>query len=226
MPRESVPKSILNDSVHTWTLLADLAEEERKPILAYRELLVEYNTRVNLVSRASIDEIVVRHLDHCLAFNARKFPKNTQVVDWGTGGGLPGIILAILNPETEFHLVDSRNRKAEAVAHFAHELGLENVHSYPIRAEKWEGSVHYAVSRATAPLLDLWKWTSRVLKPSKELAPKFWPSGLVCLKGGDLREEHKRWDRKFPEASIKRLPLDKSIHGGAYDTKELIIVTS
>ena len=221
-----MPKSILNESPLTWTLLADLPDEERKQILAYRELLVEYNAKVNLVSRASIDEIVVRHLDHCLAFNARKFPPNTQIVDWGTGGGLPGIILALLNPDSEFHLVDSRNRKAEAVAHFAHELGLENVHSYPIRAEKWEGSVHYAVSRATAPLLDLWKWSAKVLKPSKELDPKYWPSGLICLKGGDLKEELKRQNRKYPHTKVQRIALDKMVHGGAYATKDLIIVTS
>ncbi len=208
-----------------WNLLSDLEEDKRNQILAYREILVEYNTRVNLVSRKSIEEVVVLHIDHCLAFNAKIFPPNTHVVDWGTGGGLPGILLAILFPSSVFHLVDSRNRKIEAVKYFAEKLGLSNVEAYATRAEKWEGSVHFAVSRATAPLLDLWQWSDRVLKPKKELEERYWPSGLICLKGGDLEEEVKRFDRKFGTAKLTRQKLSLEYHDGAYQEKELLVAT-
>lgn len=173
----------------TWDPLADLSPHQREQLDAFATELARVNRRVNLVSPVTIPEIEERHLVHSLALAHRAFPPGATVVDWGSGGGLPAVPLAIRFPGTQFVAVDAVGKKTEAVRLFARRLGLENLDVWNGRAEAWDGEAHYAVSRATAPLADLWGWFARVQVPLEEGPEGCWAPGLVCLKGGDLADE-------------------------------------
>ena len=171
-------------------------------------LFLDLNREVNLVSRQSAGDFRRRHTLHSLSLAELHFPAGATVVDWGTGGGLPGLPLAIAFPDTHFVLVDATRKKTEAVAAMARRLGLANLEVWWGRAETWEGRAHYAVSRATAPLRDLWSWTARVLTPLLEVpAGHEWPQGLLTLKGGDLTDEIRQHQRRFPQTSVSVAPL-------------------
>lgn len=174
---------------------------------AYERLLSQANRRLNLISRASTGGIRTRHVAHSLAISMRGFPAGAQVVDWGTGGGLPGIPLAIRFPDVTFHLVDSIYKKTRKVESFCEELGLRNVFVHRLRAEDWTEPIDYAVSRATAPLVSLWQWTQAVLRETRAPAETDWPSGLLALKGGDLREEIAVLERAFPDVAVGRTSI-------------------
>jgi 16S rRNA (guanine527-N7)-methyltransferase len=150
----------------------------------------EWNERINVISRKDIDSLYERHVLHSLAIATEfVFPAGAQIVDIGTGGGFPGIPLAIFFPEAKFHLVDSIGKKIKVVDEAVTALGLTNVRTYHARAESLpKGAFDFAVSRAVAPLLDLWTW-SRPLLRNQHLAGSPHKNGLVCLKGGDLTEE-------------------------------------
>jgi len=170
---------------------------------AYAALLLETNAHVNLIARSTDPaEVPVRHLAHSLTIARRPFPAGCCVVDFGTGGGLPGIPLAILRPDIEFVLIDSTRKKVTAVADMARTLGLANVTTHWGRAEAWDGKAHYAVSRATAPLRDLWRWFNRVRAPI-EAAPEDWVPGLLALKGGDLSDEIRVLQKVRPASHVE-----------------------
>ncbi|MFT5141493.1 MAG: 16S rRNA (guanine527-N7)-methyltransferase [Rhodothermales bacterium] len=183
---------------------SDWVPEERRPLLvAYAEEIMVWNTKVNLISRTSLDELDNRHIKHCLALAWRRFPEHARVVDWGTGGGLPAVPLAIAFPTVSFVAVDSIAKKTAALRCIVRDLGLDNVEVWQGRAEAWEGTSSYFVSRATAPLRHLWKWSKRaMIAPVEGSSPPsglqeqndsdgraIWEPGLICLKGGDLAKE-------------------------------------
>ena len=206
-------------------LLEPLTETQRTRLKELERLFLDLNQGLNLVSRQTAEDFERRHLLHSLCLAERSFPAGATVVDWGTGGGLPGLPLAIVFPETRFVLVDSTRKKIEAVATLARRLGLGNVEGWWGRAERWDGSAHYAVSRATAPLRDLWAWTQRVLTRTPEPpAPGAWRPGLLTLKGGDLREEIRQQQRRFPETSIEVEPLRALAADAYFDGKVLVQV--
>ena len=153
------------------------------------DLYKEWNQQINVISRKDIDSLYERHVLHSLAISVIcNFDKGTQVVDIGTGGGFPGIPLAIFFPECEFLLVDSIGKKIKVVQEVAAAIGLKNVTAIHGRVEEIKNrQFDYAVSRAVAPLAELWKWIKpaiRIGQKSDEL-----PNGLICLKGGDLGKE-------------------------------------
>lgn len=166
-----------------------LSDEQRQRLDEYAVLLRRFNQRINMVSREDEAHLRSRHIPHCLALAARSFPPGSSVVDWGTGGGLPAIPLAIVFPEITVYGVDSVGKKVQAVRAMARRLGLTNLLAWHGRAEQWTGTAHYSVSRATAPLDDLWRWHRRVAEPVDAPPNGAWSSGLICLKGGDLRAE-------------------------------------
>lgn len=168
---------------------ADFTEDQLDKFRKLEGLYKEWNEKINVISRKDIDALYEKHVLHSLAIAVLcSFDKGAQVIDIGTGGGFPGIPLAIFFPEVEFMLVDSIGKKIKVVQEVADGVGLKNVTAVHGRVEEIKNrKFDYAVSRAVAPLGDLWKWINPVLRvgqKSDEL-----PNGLICLKGGDLKKE-------------------------------------
>ncbi len=170
---------------------ADFTEEQLGQFRQLEALYTAWNEQINVISRKDIDRLYEKHVLHSLAIAAMcNFDDGTEVVDIGTGGGFPGIPLAIFFPKVKFLLADSIGKKIKVVEEVSQAIGLKNVTAVHCRVEEIKGrTFDYAVSRAVAPLGDLWKWVSpllRVGQKSEEL-----PNGLICLKGGNLDEEIK-----------------------------------
>ncbi len=167
----------------------DFTEEQLQQLAALDELYKDWNSKINLISRKDIDSLYEKHLLHSLSIAAAfDLPSGSSVVDIGTGGGFPGIPLAIFFPEVNFHLVDSIGKKLKVVDAIASSLDLKNISIQHTRAEDIKNrKFDYAVSRAVAPLKELWKW-ARPLLNTKSKSPDLAP-GLIVLKGGDLSVE-------------------------------------
>ncbi len=222
-----VSRETLRGLVEKSHLSLALTESQWERLEAYGKLLLRHNEQVNLISRRSAGELVERHLLHSLALAVHRFPARSSVVDWGTGGGLPGIPLAIVFPDVQVHLVDSIAKKVRAVREMVEELGLENVTVWNVRAEHWTGQAHYAVSRATAPLQKLWKWYHKVRKPLPvSLTETDWNPGLIALKGGDLSEEIRKLKRKYPQTYVQLIPLEPLLQRPYFVEKYLVHVTA
>jgi 16S rRNA (guanine527-N7)-methyltransferase len=215
-------------STQGWNPFEELTAEQEKQLDAFEEQLLRFNQRLNLISSESERKFRTQHLLHCLTLTARDFPDGCTIVDWGTGGGLPAIPLAICFPEVTVVGVDSVGKKSRAVRTIARRLGLENCFTWNGRAEEWTGEAHYSVSRATAPLADLWRWHGRVAV-SLDGAPSDdeWPTGLLALKGGDLSDEIADLRGADPDVAIERRPLDELLgRNGFFGEKEIVAVRS
>ncbi|HEV9037203.1 MAG TPA: 16S rRNA (guanine(527)-N(7))-methyltransferase RsmG [Puia sp.] len=173
---------------------ADFSPAQLQQLTALGPLYREWNAMINLISRKDIDSLYEKHVLHSLAIAAAfSFTPGMQVIDIGTGGGFPGIPLAIFFPETQFHLVDSIGKKIKVVDAVRDAIGLTNVTTRHGRAEEIKDrKFDAAVSRAVAPLKELWNWTRPLLRkssPSTTSSGEARTSGLICLKGGDLAAE-------------------------------------
>jgi 16S rRNA (guanine527-N7)-methyltransferase len=171
---------------------SDFTPEQLRQFEALGDLYKEWNARINVISRKDIDSLYEKHVLHSLAIAAVfDFPAGTDIIDIGTGGGFPGVPLAIFFPQLHFHLVDSINKKLKIVDAIKEAIGLKNVTTQHIRAEEIHNrKFDFAVSRAVAPLKELWKWSKPLLKNSQfEKEESIYKSGLICLKGGDLAQE-------------------------------------
>lgn len=205
-------------------LPVSLTDSQRATLDAYVGQMERVNQRVNLVARPAVRADLERHVRHCLALATRPFPDGAVVVDWGTGGGLPAIPLAIAFPTIQMVAVDAVGKKTEAVKLFARRLGIENVDVWNGRAEAYDGpSPHLSVSRATAPLASLWAWHTRVRAPLDAVPEAGWPAGLVCLKGGDLGSEMADFAHAFPEAAVTHAPLTDLL-GADWADKAIVTV--
>lgn len=172
----------------------DFTEEQLKQFRLLEGLYKEWNEKINVISRKDIDSLYEKHVLHSLSIAATfEFPDNSEIIDLGTGGGFPGIPLAIFFPLVKFHLVDSIGKKLKVVNAVAEGVGLKNVTTQHSRIEDIRNRPHdpagkfdFVVSRAVAPLKDLWRWSKPLLKikTPTELTP-----GLISLKGGDLSLE-------------------------------------
>lgn len=153
------------------------------------ELYKDWNSKINVISRKDIEGLYEKHVLHSLSIAAVfDFQPGSEIIDIGTGGGFPGIPLAIYFPEVKFHLVDSIAKKLKVVQGVADAIGLKNITTQHTRAEEIKNrKFDFAVSRAVAPLKELWKWSRPILK-TQIPDSKFQP-GLICLKGGDLTNE-------------------------------------
>jgi 16S rRNA (guanine527-N7)-methyltransferase len=166
-----------------------LQETHRVRLEEYASLLLQFNRVHNLISRQDTAEIYEHHVVHCLTLAIRAFPAGARIVDWGSGGGLPAIPVAIVEPEARVIAVDAVEKKMLAVGTFSRRLALKNLVTHAGRAEAFEGTGHYSISRATAPLIDLWRWHRRIARPTDSSVPDVWTPGLVALKGGNLEQE-------------------------------------
>jgi len=176
----------------------DFSAEQKEQLRALYPLYKEWNEKINVVSRKDIDALYEKHILHSLAIAAVfHFEKGTKIVDLGTGGGFPGIPLAIFFPEVEFLLTDSIGKKLKVIEAVASAIGLKNVKVRHTRTEEIKDQkFDFVVSRAVAPLRELWHWSLPILKAKGQGMPasideeKIY-GGLICLKGGDLTEEIK-----------------------------------
>jgi 16S rRNA (guanine527-N7)-methyltransferase len=166
---------------------ADFSPAQIQQLAALGDLYSHWNAKINVISRKDIDSLYIKHILHSLAI-AAAFPikPGSDVIDIGTGGGFPGIPLAIFFPNTRFHLVDSIGKKIKVVEAVSEAAGLTNITTRHGRAEEIKDrKFDLAVSRAVAPLKELWTWARPLLRKAAPGAP----SGLICLKGGDLAAE-------------------------------------
>jgi 16S rRNA (guanine527-N7)-methyltransferase len=171
---------------------ADFTPKQIEQFTALGGLYGEWNAKINVISRKDIDSLYEKHILHSLAIAAVfEFPAGMEIVDIGTGGGFPGVPLAIFFPEVKFHLVDSINKKLKIIEAVKEAVGLKNITTQHIRAEEINNrKFDFAVSRAVAPLKDLLKWSKPLMKKTHfEKDDKVYKSGLICLKGGDLGQE-------------------------------------
>jgi 16S rRNA (guanine527-N7)-methyltransferase len=173
----------------------DFSDQQLQQLKALELLYKEWNSKINVISRRDIDSLYEKHVLHSLSIAAAfKFTDGTEIIDIGTGGGFPGVPLAIFFPRVKFHLVDSIAKKLKVVDAIANEIGLKNITTEHIRAEETRNrKFDFAVSRAVASLKDLWRWSKPLLRSSK-LSTKYsvlstQTPGLICLKGGDLAKE-------------------------------------
>jgi 16S rRNA (guanine527-N7)-methyltransferase len=171
------------------TYFSDFSTTQLNQFEKLGSLYSEWNEKINVISRKDISELYERHVLHSLSIAAEfDFLPGFEIVDIGTGGGFPGVPLAIFFPEVHFHLVDSIGKKLKVVDAICSELGIKNVTTQHIRAEQIKNrKFDFAVSRAVAPLKELWSWSRPLLKKENRL-PGF-KNGLICLKGGDLAQE-------------------------------------
>lgn len=159
------------------------------------ELYHDWNAKINLISRKDIDELYVKHILHSLGIaKVMNFEPKATVLDVGTGGGFPGIPLAILFPETRFYLIDVIAKKIKVVNEVVTALGLENVKAEQLRAENMKGEFDFIVSRAVTNMPDFVSWIKDKIKKQNKHKLK---NGILYLKGGDLTEELK----DFPKAT-------------------------
>ncbi|MEZ4840932.1 MAG: 16S rRNA (guanine(527)-N(7))-methyltransferase RsmG [Flavobacteriaceae bacterium] len=178
------------------TYFPELTEAQKRQFAELKNLYSYWNTQINVISRKDIDELYIRHVLHSLGIaKVQPFKPNTHILDVGTGGGFPGIPLAILFPDTQFYLVDSIGKKIKVVQEVASTLKLQNVKAEHIRAEKVKGEFDFIVSRAVTNMDDFVKWVKNKVakKQQHEL-----PNGILYLKGGDLTEEL----ANFPKATL------------------------
>ena len=165
----------------------NLSEVQQQQFAALYDLYTDWNSKINMISRKDITNLYEHHVLHSLGIaKVMQFRPETTVMDLGTGGGFPGIPLAILFPETHFHLVDSIGKKVKVATEIANAIGLKNVTTRHCRAEEEKQLFDFVVSRAVMPLTDLLKIIRKNIKKEQHNAL---PNGLICLKGGELERE-------------------------------------
>lgn len=177
----------------------DLTEVQKEQFQKLDALYHDWNEKINVISRKDIDALYIKHVLHSLGIaKIQAFEPGTYVLDVGTGGGFPGIPLAILFPETRFYLIDVIAKKIKVVQAVADALGLKNVKAEQIRAENVKGDFDFIVSRAVTNMPDFVSWVKTKIKKQHKHELK---NGILYLKGGDLTEELK----DFPKATLYNL---------------------
>ena len=192
----------------------DLTHNQIQQFQKLEALYQDWNAKINVISRKDIDELYTKHVLHSLAIaKIQPFEPGTYVLDVGTGGGFPGIPLAILFPETRFYLIDVILKKINVVKAVAEALELKNVKAEQLRAENVKGDYDFIVSRAVTNMPDFVSWIKdKIKKQNKHLLP----NGILYLKGGDLTEEL----AAFPKA--KEYNISEFFENEFFETKKVV----
>jgi len=192
----------------------DLSAEKLEQFELLEELYKDWNQKINVVSRKDIDELYLRHVLHSISISKfQKFMPNTTVLDVGTGGGFPGIPLAILFPEVHFTLVDSIGKKIKVVQEVVDGLQLKNVSTINSRVEAIEGQFDFIVSRAVAAMPTFVHWVKGKIKKESVHQRR---NGILYLKGGDLAEELKDYK------NVELIRLSDYFEEDFFETKKLV----
>ncbi len=164
-----------------------LTETQINQFKALYDLYVDWNAKINVISRKDIENLYERHVLHSLGIaEVIQFKPNSTILDVGTGGGFPGVPLAILFPEVKFTLIDSIGKKIKVGTEVSNAIGLKNIALFHKRVQEEKGKYDFVVSRAVMPLDDLVKLSRKNISPKQQNAL---PNGLICLKGGELQHE-------------------------------------
>ncbi|WP_301920816.1 16S rRNA (guanine(527)-N(7))-methyltransferase RsmG [Ferruginibacter sp.] len=191
----------------------DFTDIQLQQFAALKDLYKEWNEKINVISRKDMENFYEHHVLHSLVIATQfEFKKGSEIMDLGSGGGFPGIPLAIFFPDTQFHLVDSINKKLKVASEIAAAIGLQNLSTQHTRAEDIKNrKFDVVVSRAVAPIKDLWWWAKPLLKKGVS------PNGLICLKGGDLTKE-------ISESNCRpRIWEVEKIFTGAFFTEKILL---
>jgi 16S rRNA (guanine527-N7)-methyltransferase len=193
-----------------------LSETQLKQFSKLEDLYIEWNAQINVISRKDIEALYVKHVLHSLGIaKVQPFLPGSKILDVGTGGGFPGIPLAIMFPETQFVLVDSIGKKIKVVEAVAEALSLQNVTAIHTRAEKVQGEFDFIVSRAVTKMDDFVKWVRKKVRRKNKHQLK---NGVLYLKGGDLSEEL----QNFPSAKL--YDLTDYFDDPFFETKKVVHV--
>ena len=207
----------MNDSKLIEKYFPQLTEKQKAQFAQLGELYREWNEKINVVSRQDIENIYEKHILHSLAIaKVVNFKDFSEILDVGTGGGFPGIPLAIMFPHCQFHLIDSIGKKIKVVTEVANALGLENVRAEQIRAEQVDGEYDFIVSRAVTRITPFYGWVKGKVNINCYNKLK---NGILYLKGGDLGEELKELGKK-----TKTFELHEYFTEEFFETKKVIHV--
>lgn len=202
------------DFIHRY--FPELSSVQLEQLVKLERTYTEWNARINVISRKDLGELYLRHVLHSLAIaKFIQFEPGSRVFDLGSGGGFPGIPLAILFPQTEFLLCDSIAKKIKVVSAVIDELQLQNARAVASRSENQKGQFDYIVSRAVAEFPIIHAMTFHLLKKKNRNGV---PGGWICLKGGEIREEF----QDFPLAQV--IPLTRWFDEPFFETKKLVFV--
>ncbi len=194
----------------------DITDQQLDQFTQAEALYQDWNTKINLVSRKDSEHLTERHILHSLAIAKYiQFAPNTKILDVGTGGGFPGIPLAIMFPQVQFHLIDSIGKKIKVVNAISEALGLRNVVAEQIRAEHVKSQYDFVVSRAVTRLATFMPWVKHAIK-RKSINDK--PNGIIYLKGGPVLDEIKEAQKK----SYKIVEISQYFDEAFFETKKVI----
>lgn len=195
----------------------NLTEEQKRQFDALYDLYLDWNAKINVISRQDIENLYIHHVLHSLGIaKAVNFKAGTKIMDLGTGGGFPGVPLAILFPETSFHLVDSIGKKVRVASEISAAIGLKNISFQHARAQEVKDQYDFVVSRAVMPLADL---VDIIKKNISKKQINALPNGLICLKGGELANETMPFKNK-----ITMYNLSDYFTESFFETKKVVYV--
>jgi 16S rRNA (guanine527-N7)-methyltransferase len=195
-----------------------LTELQKNQLSALGNLYEEWNEKINVISRKDLDHLYERHVLHSLAIaRVIRFKKNTRILDVGTGGGFPGVPLAIFFPDSQFHLIDSIGKKIKVVQNIIDSIGLQNATTEQIRVESVNGKYDFVVSRAVTRMAKFYSW---VRSKISETSFNDLKNGILYLKGGDLEEEMKELNRPYQTFNLKQYYFEEF-----FESKKVIFIT-
>ncbi len=196
-----------------------LSEVQQKQFEQLLPLYIEWNEKINVISRKDMEEFYLHHVLHSLAISKFiQFAPNSHILDLGTGGGFPGIPLAILFPEVNFTLVDSVGKKLTVVNDVAEKIGLTNINTKHIRAEQLKEKYDFVITRAVASFDNLINWTQNLFSKTHLNAV---PNGIIALKGGNIKQEIREAHRKV---YFEFVPVNKYFDDVYYEGKVVVYV--